>query len=240
MSKEVQIGECRLILGDCLEVLPTLGTVDGVITDPPYGVKNNCDYTRFTGGKRANTKMRQGIAHASVAGDDTPFDPSPFLGFSNVCLWGANNYSDRLPQGAWYVWDKKDDGLEGKFMSDCEVAWRKGGVGVFIFRHVWDGFNRDSERGEHHHPTQKPVALMIWCVERNSSGGDRVLDPFMGSGTTGVACIRTGRKFIGIEKDPKYFDIACRRIEAEYQRSALFPPEVEPMQSNFLDSAEAT
>ena len=216
----VTIGPCTLIRGDCLEVLPTLRGVDAVVTDPPYGTSNNCDYTRFSGGQRKNATVRHGRIHKEIAGDSQPFDPSPWLQFDDVILWGANNYSDRLPPGGWLVWDKKQDGLEGQFMSDCEVAWRNSGCGVFLFRHRWDGFNRQTERGEFHHPSQKPVALMRWCVERTEG---LVLDPYMGSGSTGIGCVELEREFIGIESDPEHFAKACSRIRKAWklERSKL-------------------
>jgi len=212
-SPDYQRDGITLYCGDCLEILPEIGAVDAVITDPPYGVSNDCDYTRFTGGQRKNATLPQGRVHQAIEGDDKPFDPAPWLDFPHVVLWGANNFSERLPQGAWFVWDKKNEGLEGKFMSDCEVAWRKGGVGVFMFRHVWDGFNRATERGEHHHPSQKPVALMEWCIERHPKA-NVILDPYMGSGTTGVACVRLGKQFVGIEKEDAHFATAVKRIDA--------------------------
>lgn len=123
-SPDYQRDGITLYLGDSEEIAIELEDegVDLVLADPPYGTKNDCDYTRFTGGQRKNATLRQGRVHKPIAGDDKPFNPSLWLGFPNVVLWGANNFSDRLPQGAWFVWDKKNDGLEGKFMSDCEVA----------------------------------------------------------------------------------------------------------------------
>lgn len=190
-----------LYCGDCLDILPELSGIDLLLADPPYGTKNDCDYTRFSG------------VHPAIIGDNVPFDPAPFLEYQNVVLWGSNNFSDKLPPGALLVWDKKNDGLEGKFMSDAEVAWKKGGCGVFMFRHVWDGFNRASERGQHYHPSQKPVALMEWCIGRHK-GVKLVCDPFMGSGPSAVACFNLGIEFIGIEKDPVHFATAVKRIEA--------------------------
>jgi site-specific DNA-methyltransferase (adenine-specific) len=200
--------------GDCREILPQLAPVDLVLTDPPYGTNNNCDYTRFSGGQRKNATLRQGRVWDSVSGDNEPFDPGFLLNFPNVVIWGANNFSDRLPAGAWLVWDKKHPGLEGKFMSDCEVAWKKGGCGVFLFRHVWDGFNRASEKGKHFHPTQKPVALFRWCLSLFPKA-NTVLDPFMGSGTTLRAAKDLGLKSIGIEIEEQYCEIAAKRLLQE-------------------------
>ena len=199
-----------LYRGDCLDILPTLeaGSVDAVVTDPPYGINFNVNYTRFTGGL-SNSRYW----HRPIAGDDSPFDPSPFVSYAKtVILWGANSYSDKLPGGSWLIWDKRVNGNENGFLSDAEAAWCNRGHGVYIFGHTWQGFIKASERGNVLHPTQKPVALMEWCVAKYTSPGDTILDPFMGSGTTGVAALRTGRKFIGIELDPDYFKIAEERI----------------------------
>ncbi len=233
------MSEIRLILGDALQILPTLGGVDAVIADPPYGTANNCDYTRFTGGRRVNDALRQGIVHPPIRNDHEPFDPMPFLRFKRCVLWGANNFSDRLPQGAWFVWDKKDRGLEGQFMSDAEVAWSKSGCGVFLFRHVWDGFNRQSERGEHYHPTQKPIALMRWCLERISKPGDTIFDPYAGSGTVALACLQTGRNCIACEIDPTYYEIARKRIEAAQNAAPLFEP-ARPVQAEMFSLAQSS
>jgi site-specific DNA-methyltransferase (adenine-specific) len=130
-----------------------------------------------------------------------------------VVLFGANCYSDRLPLGSLLVWCKRPPNKLGKFMSDCEVGWMNRGHGVYLFHHVWDGFNRESERGKAVHPTQKPVALTRWCIERlKLKPGATILDPYMGSGSTGIAAVELGFRFVGIEKDPAYYATAVRRI----------------------------
>lgn len=194
---------------DCLEVLPTLEGVDAVVSDPPYGI--SATFGKVTrGGKEWPTKHH----NTPIAGDDKSFDPSPWLLFRECILWGANFYSSSLPCAGWLVWDKRP-GIEDMewTRSDAEIAFRKGSLTVRTFRHLWHGLCRGSEVGEHHHPTQKPIALMQWCI--GFTKGETILDPYMGSGTTGVACIRTGRRFIGIEIDHKYCDIAVKRMEAE-------------------------
>lgn len=224
-SPDYQRDGITLYCGDCLEIIPSANVpIDLLLTDPPWGVNNDCDYTRFSGGQRKNSALPQGRVHKAIEGDDKPFDPSPWINFPGVVLWGSNHFSDKLPPGGMLIWDKKQDGLEGKFMSDAEVAWRKGSVGCFLFRHVWDGFNRDSERGEHFHPSQKPVALMQWCIERHRNV-NTVCDPYLGAGATALACIRLGLKFVGCEKDPVHFATCIKRIEAALNadRNCLFP-----------------
>lgn len=213
-----------LRLGDCLEILPMLGRVDAVVADPPYGVRKirggilRSNYTRFTGGKKWTSRD-----HVEVVGDDAPFDPTHFLAFPQVILFGMNCYSNRLPTGSVLVWCKKPPSSLGKFLGDCEIAWMKGGHGVYLFHHVWAGVCRDSEVGHVLHPTQKPVELMKWCIGRlKLDPGATILDPYMGSGTTGVAAVHLGYNFIGIECHEPYFKIAERRIHAEVDRTALF------------------
>ena len=211
-------GGVKLYLGDCLDILPTLeaGSVDAVVTDPPYGMNAKVDY---------KSRRRGGLAECNdfepIKGDDVPLDPSPWLGFSTVAVFGANWYANRLPiSGAWIIWDKLDGLTSEREIgfndnSDCELIWTNKGNAARIIRHRWMGCMKASEHGERRvHPTQKPVALMVALIKHLSQPGDTILDPFMGSGTTGVACVQTGRKFIGIEIDAGYFEIAKQRIEA--------------------------
>jgi site-specific DNA-methyltransferase (adenine-specific) len=232
MRTEV-IGDATLYLGDCLEVLPTLGRVDAVVTDPPYGI----GYRHAGGGgKLARSTSFGGV---SIIGDSEPFDPAPWLGFDECILWGANHFASRLPDSPrWLTWDKRD-GVCSNDQADCEHAWTNLGGPARIKRHLWNGMLKQSERGEVRlHPTQKPVDVMRWCIEQTK--GATILDPFMGSGTTGVAALQLGRKFIGIELDPGYFDIACKRIEEAWKQPRLFEepkrkPEPAP---NLFDGAQ--
>ena len=215
MSRIEQIGDATLYLGDCREILPTLGKVDAVVTDPPYGI----GYEKGAGGKGKHAVRNID----AIIGDDEPFDPAPWLDVADdVILWGANHFAGRLPHGRWMAWDKLAGLSEYDSFSDVEFAWRSGRGKDRIFSHMWKGICKDSEKGgkERWHPTQKPIDLMAWCI--SSVSGETILDPFMGSGTTGVACTKLGRKFIGIEIEPKYFDIACRRIEEAWKQPRLF------------------
>ena len=191
--------------GDCLEIMPELEPVDLVLTDPPYGISY-----QHGGGKYRNAPT---ITDA-VIGDDRPFDPTIFP--RPLITWGANHYHRRLPDGGrWLVWDKREDVIPERDQADCEIAWCSEHGVDRMFRHYWDGFNRKSERGTpRKHPTQKPVALMIWCI--NQVGNPQtILDPFMGSGTTLVAAKQLGRKSIGIEIEEKYFEVAVKRLSQE-------------------------
>lgn len=200
--------------GDCLEVLPFLAGVDAVVTDPPYGIAY-CHGAR-RGGVRLGTDCQ------AIQGDDKPFDPSPWLRYGVVVLWGANHYASRLPDSSrWLIWDKRD-GIPSNDQADCETAWtNQNGVARLKTRY-WNGAQA-TECGEKRvHSNQKPVALMQWSMEQAGvPEGATVLDPFMGSGTTGIACIRTGRKFIGIEIDQRHCDSAVERVRCELSRGVL-------------------
>jgi DNA modification methylase len=212
----------KLINGDCLDVLRRLpaGTVDAVITDPPYGMRYNVDGTRYTGGHRR--KSDGTIARARrrwskpVAGDDRPFDPSPWLNFARVVLWGGNHFAGRLPRGTTLVWIKRNEPAFGSFLSDAEIAWVKGGHGVYCHKDT----SMYAVATARIHPCQKPVGLMRWCIRRlKLRPRSTILDPYMGSGTTGVAAVIEGFNFIGVEIDPEHFAVARERIRAA-QRAA--------------------
>ena len=231
MTQPVQIGDATLYLGDCLEILPTLGKVDAVVTDPPYGigwVRDTSKQAKRSSWRGGKSKPFAGKGARPIIGDDRPFDPSPFLIAKQMIFWGGNAFAGRLPSNyGWLIWDKRPLGQSNNG-SDAEMAWTNFLNSVRIHRQQWNGCMRQGEEcpfvgGPLVHPTQKPAALMRWCVEMTAGV---VLDPFMGSGTTGVACVKLGRKFIGIEIEPKYFDIACKRIEDAYKQPDMFiaPP----------------
>lgn len=199
------LGPCTLYHGDCLEVLPTLSGVDAVITDPPYGLGDSMQGGTW-GAASKYAKLREWDVRPEYETLEILTALSP------ICvLWGGNNF--RLPLSrCWLVWDKQN---AVSTMSDVELAWTN--------------LDRPSKRKslpvgvhKHGHPTEKPVVLMTWSIDvARVAVGATVLDPYMGSGTTGIACIRTGRKFIGIEIDKGYFDIACDRIRRELDQFTL-------------------
>jgi site-specific DNA-methyltransferase (adenine-specific) len=211
-------------LGDCMTI--ALPKADAVISDPPYGMDWNTDSTRYSGGKAwHNIRRDKGRDDwGRIANDKAPFDPAHWLNFPRVVLWGQNHFAQRLPVGTTLVWQKKEPHLWGTFLSDAEVAWMKGGHGVYLYRENFMPPSRQAEAGgQCAHPNQKPVRLMAWCMDRAKvPEGALVLDPYMGSGTTGLACIRTGRKFFGVEIDPRHFDTACERLERELAQGRLF------------------
>lgn len=206
----------QLYHGDCHDILPTLGLPMSdltIITDPPYGTNYNPQRKRVGTQVGRNRSNWSSVSWKRIQNDDRSFDPSHLLDYPRIVLWGANHYASRLPDsGGWLFWDK--DQANGFTGSDGELAWTNILNTVKKFEYMWSGFRRAGEVGEYYHPTQKPVALMAWCIELATSEGDIIIDPYMGSGTTGVACVQTYRNFIGIEIDEGYFDIAQTRIKA--------------------------
>lgn len=190
-------------------VLETDESKWGILSDPPYGI----GYIHGDGGGcLARSTQFAGI---SIHGDDKPFDPSFWLQFSAVILWGANHYASRLPDSpSWLIWDKRE-GICSNDQADCELAWTNLGGPARLMRHLWNGMIKASERGERRaHPTQKPVAVMSWCISMLPKGLT-ILDPFAGSGTTGRAAKDLGRKAVLIEREERYCEIGARRMAQE-------------------------
>lgn len=224
MVKWVEIGDCKLALGDCREILPTLGKVDAVVTDPPYGIGE--DGGKFRG------RLGQNINVLPKMGWDAQRPPAAVFeamlqGSNDQIIWGGNYFADLLPPSkGWLYWQK----LMGGDFSDGELAWTSRDKALREFTCCPKG------KGGLH-PTQKPVEVMQWCLAL-LPGAQTILDPFMGSGTTGVACANLGCQFIGIEREPSYFDIACRRIEEAYRQPRLFDePPPKPVQQSLLGTA---
>ena len=208
------IGDATLYLGDCLEILPTLPKVDAVITDPPYGIKE-------AAGKNAS-RCNLAIAkdYGDARWDDSPVSSDLMGAVIGAGKWAAvfgGNYYAMPPSSCWLVWDKENTGD----FADAELAWTNFPKAVRLIRYMWNGMLRANGEARGDHPTQKPIGVMKWAIS-HAPCSDTVLDPFMGSGTTGVACMNLGRKFIGIEIEPKYFDIACRRIEDAQRQARMF------------------
>ena len=213
MTDIVKIGNATLYHGDCLEILPTLPKVDAVVTDPPYGIGDR--WGSEMKGKRGSSRL---WSAEEAEWDSAPVDAALLgrvleQGRQHI-VWGGNYYTMPAARG-WLVWDKVQ-----KFSgADAELAYTNLDIPVRVYRLSRIDAHQNLERGKQH-PTQKPAMLMEWCL--GFVEGATILDPFMGSGTTGVACANLGRKFIGIEIKRKYFDIACERIAATYAQQRLF------------------
>jgi DNA modification methylase len=216
----------ELHLGDCLEVLPTLGRFDAVVTDPPYGIgadkgagKSADKWTEFTGDERW---------------DEAPPSPDILLNLiekSTSCVIWGGNYFGLPPTSCWLVWDKETAGVTT--FADCEVAWTNLSKAMRLKRHLWSGPYM-KVREERFHPTQKPLAIMEWCLEQLPAGTKSILDPYCGSGTTGVAAVKRGLSFVGIERDERFFDIACERIAKALKQPDLFIAPPKPAEQTSL------
>ena len=208
--KEV-IGDCTLYLGDCLDVMPTLDKVDAVVTDPPYGIGAD-----LAAHKRSGKKPGAAAApYGEYACSDWDSVPATREHIKHIMTAGVyqvifgGNYFDLPPARCLLIWDKIT-GSNG--FTDCEVAWTNLDKAIRIKHNMWSGMLRKGGEDRVGHPTQKPVEVMQWCIEHLPEGCQAILDPFMGSGTTGVACAKMGRKFIGIEINKEYYEIAKKRI----------------------------
>jgi len=205
--KKITIGNCTLYNADCRDVLPELGRFDCLLSDPPYGLAE---------------KLQGGTWGKSYDGDYQDWDhlaPDFLPTITAICnrsiIWGGN-YFTLPPSRAWLVWSKPERGLT---MADGELAWCS-----------WDGnlrikeLSRNPNNEKRDHPTQKPTRLMQWCIHQadKQSHNATIFDPFMGSGSTAMACILEGRTFTGIEREPRYFDAACERIERATAQGRLF------------------
>jgi site-specific DNA-methyltransferase (adenine-specific)/modification methylase len=230
--REERIGDCRLILGDCREMLSELPATAVIVSDPPYGIA----FKKGAGGKGRHNRRNLD----AIAGDAEPFDPLPLLDWPCL-LFGANHYAQRLPiGGTFHAWDKSlGIGPDDSF-ADVEFIWTSWKCKSIVIRHLWKGVLRDSEAGTLHrkfHVSQKPVLIMLKCIHMAPTGP--IADPYMGSGSTGVAAVKLGRPFIGVEIDPGHFATACRRIEAVYRepRLALSEPVERPQQLTLMEAA---
>lgn len=235
-------GSVQLHLGDCLEILPTLGKVDAVVTDPPYGVdlgettgSGGSHGLHFTGGYESHDDSYESFVANVVPRINAALDAT-----ARGLVWtGPHIHEQRKPSviGGVYVsagagrhcWGFKT--FLPVLLYGAHPSLQKGAS-------VPTTISSNARADKSDHPCPKPLEWMEWSVRLASNKGEAILDPFMGSGTTGVACVRTGRKFIGIEKEPKYFEIAIKRIEAELNRTALFEPAPKILrQASLLETA---
>lgn len=206
------IGNATLYLGDAQVVLPTLAQCDALVTDPPYGIGESA-------GKNAS---RGNLAVAKDYGNKT-WDDKPIPQWLIDCaisrakhsiIFGGNYYV-LPPSSCWLVWDKENGTND---FADCELAWTNLQKAVRRIQYQWNGMLRANNEPRGDHPTQKPVQVMEWALMQLPDGCKTILDPFMGSGTTGVAALNLGLHFIGIEREPEYFEAACRRMAKRQER----------------------
>jgi len=226
MSEPVTIGDATLYCGDCREILPTLDKVDAVVTDPPYGEQTHKGARG--GGFKSQTIL---VDFSSQTAERTRDYLRRLTDLASRWVIATVEWQHMalLAGEPWFVrhgiWVKPNGSCQ--FSGDRPaMGWEAVAICHKKGKKRWNGgghhavwqFNK--ENGQH--PTQKPLPLVEKWVSLFSDKGETILDPFMGSGTTGVACANLGRKFIGIELKQEYFDIACERIEAAYAQGRLF------------------
>lgn len=205
MSRIETIGNATLYLGDCREILPSLPKVDLVLTDPPYGIGFAAQPTKW---QRLDGKHPEGWDN------EAPDFISDVIAIGeNAIVWGGNYFS-LPPSRGWLSWFKPD---APPSMAHFELAWTSFDANCKQLSQSISATNPERVG----HPTQKPLRLIEWCISQ-AKNTSTVADPFMGSGTTGVACANMGKTFYGIERERKYFDIACQRIERAYAQQRLF------------------
>lgn len=235
-KRREQFGNATLYLGDSLPIMEAIHHVDAVVTDPPYGIGADAKAHKAGSGggevctsadlevKKASLDNTNKKRHGWVDHGDTNWDkerPSKeyfdqILAMSDVqIIWGGNYFTDWLPPTMrWLIWDK---GQRNFSLADGEMAWCSQNNAMRIMTYARGKARTDGT----FHPTQKPIEIMEWCLGFLPKGIE-VLDPFMGSGTTGIACHRAGRAFYGIEAHEAYFDIACKRIEEAQNEPDMF------------------
>lgn len=194
--------------GDAASFIPTV-SADLLLTDPPYGINH-----RVTGRGQGSALLGE-----RVHGDTQPFDPTPLLKYDRAVIFGGNYMTDVLPPSGWIIWSKVQDNRwshgRHSHRSLAEMAWTNLHRYVAVYNCFWAGspmHRMGEERGSQLHPTQKPVALMRWIVDRYTEPGDLVFDPYMGSGPVARACKDTGRRYVGIEIEERYCEIAVGRL----------------------------
>ena len=215
IRKEERIGGQQLILGDCLEVMSLIGKVDAVVTDPPYGIARD-RLKASTSGEWSQLYSKQ--IQWDDAAPSAAVDLALSLSRGSGVIWGGNYFSLK-PMRGWLVWDK----MQAHSSGHAELAWTSADIPIRTFSYCRAQLATEGKK----HPTQKPVALMEWCLGFLPNA-QTILDPFMGSGTTLVACQRLGRQGIGIELDPDYFEIACKRVDEATRQPDLFVEPVKP------------
>lgn len=220
--REERIGGQRLIQGDCLAVMQEFGRFDALVTDPPYGIEGTWSGGNSHGWGKFRGQAEKWDVRPEWFGQFVRSYGSPSI------IWGGQYFSEIPPSGSWLIWDKVQRGTS---FGEAELAWTNLKKPIRAFN--YGAVKIVSENKQH--PTQKPVALMEWCIGHLPDKTETILDPFMGSGTTLVACQKLGRQGTGIELDPDYFDIACRRVdEAARQPDLLIEaPAPQPVQEGF-------
>lgn len=223
MLKTINIGDCHLIHGDCKKALAGLQKCQksAIVTDPPYGINVAVDMAKKSGKQYGNAAAPK--AHYDygewdkLAPDRALLEHLMYITEYHI-IWGGN-YFCMPPSSCWLVWDKENGSNN---FADCELAYTNLKGAVRMKRHLWNGMLRKDKEMRHGHPTQKPLALMDWCITLLPDQVETIIDPFMGSGTTAIAAIKNKKRFIGVEQDEKYFQMAVDRVLEYSRQETLF------------------
>ena len=206
----------KLYHGDCMDILPHIEPVDLVLTDPPYGINIGGQKT-IGSNKKAFCKEYGKHTWDKEIPSNIAFELM-FIKSKHQIIFGGNYFVEYLKNSpCWIVWDKQTSGN----FADCELAWTNFKTAVRKFEYLWNGMIK-LKKEKRYHPTQKPVGLFTQILLKYSEKNQTVLDPFLGSGTTALACEELNRKWIGIEISEKYCEIAAKRIENETKQMRLF------------------
>jgi DNA modification methylase len=223
MSRIETIAEgVTLYLGDNREILPTLGKVDAIVTDPPYGIGE------AAGKNKSRTNLAVAKDYGNLSWDNQPPPAWLIAMLQDMSRWQiifGGNYFDLPPSSCWLVWDKKNGNND---FADCELAWTNLPKAVRRIEWLWNGMIRKGS-DVREHPTQKPLGVMAWALDQLPADVRLICDPFMGSGTTGVAAIQKGLHFVGIEREAAYFDTACQRLQDALAAPKLFAEAPAPL-----------
>jgi len=213
----------QLLHGNSYEMVSSWPSNAALLTDPPYGMGYKS--THSTAPNRQHLQRIDGD-FAPIVGDEQPINPAPFLRFKWVCLWGGQFFADVLPASRqWFVWDKRA-GKTPSDQSDAELAWTNQDGPLRLYTHLWRGMMRAGEENIVHspklHPNQKPVSLWLWVLQQlRIPQGTLVLDPFAGSASLGIACMRYGCDYLGVEIDAHYWQVGTDRLAREAQQPVL-------------------
>lgn len=216
-----------LYLGDSREILPRLGKLDAIVTDPPYGI------SEAAGKNKSRSVLAISKDYGDLTWDNAPPPAWLIAMLRDISRWQiifGGNYFNLPPSSCWLVWDKKNGNND---FADCELAWTNLPKAVRRIEWLWHGMMRKGS-DVREHPTQKPLGVIAWALDQLPSDVHLVCDPFMGSGTTGVAAIQKGLRFVGIEREEPYFNAACKRLEETLKVPNLFaeiPQQVESQET---------
>jgi DNA modification methylase len=225
VNKEDICFQHRIMCGDStkkedVDKLMNGQKADMVLTDPPYGIDLDIDFLKIHSNNELGHKGKQHPIFEKVIGDNEEFNPTFIINYFSYCkeifLWGADYYLNYINnKGSWFIWDKVCGRFDGRIGNDFEMCWSKVRHKKEIIENLWVGYKglEKEDTKSRIHPTQKPVKLNIFFIDKFSKIDNIIVDLFLGSGSTLIACEQTNRICYGMELDPKYCEVICQRYE---------------------------